>query len=124
MPVKVDLENAPAQEEESKEADAPAEAADPADVEVHVSSPPKNEESKEPEIEPEVPAQIHPSQVPECKDSRKGELQFCQVFTSVMIFHGRIMSMCLRHRLQSHRPVQVLAFVFQFSLALCIISVV
>ena len=32
--------------------------------------------------------------------------------------------MCLRHRLQSHRPVQVLSFVFQFTLALCIISII
>jgi hypothetical protein len=49
--VKVSLENAPAQEDESK--DAPA---DPADIEVHVSSPKRSVEQLE------ISTQIEPAQ--------------------------------------------------------------
>lgn len=53
-----------------------------------------------------------------------GKLPFVSVFRDVCIFHNRLISCVVRHKKQSHRPVQVLSLVTQLMIAAAFVSVV
>lgn len=48
---------------------------------------------------------------PEAAPSLTQKAPFCSVFVDVLLFHHRLINCHVRHRQQSHRPVQVLSFV-------------